>query len=294
MTPRTGIGRLRRHAWVLALGVAACSDKDPSGPPAGDAGFSITVRYIGVTTPSQRNAVERAVARWSAAIVKDIPDVPLTIAADACLDGQPAVQETVDDLLLFVHFASFDGPGGAIAQAGPCFVRSGSQLPLVGVLMVDRDDMSTLTRNGLLEDVMLHELGHVLGIGTVWTGLRLLSGAGGDDPQFTGAYASAVYHELAGLSGSVPVENTGGPGTRDGHWRESVFGNELMTGTLDFGGNPLSALSIQSLRDLGYATTTTPASGYTLPVAAARIEVEPGETLALHAHEVLIQPRFSR
>jgi glutamine synthetase len=26
----------------------------------------------------------------------------------------------------------------------------------------------------------------------------------------------------------VPVENSGGPGTRDGHWRESVFSNELM------------------------------------------------------------------
>lgn len=26
----------------------------------------------------------------------------------------------------------------------------------------------------------------------------------------------------------VPVANTGGPGTRDGHWRESVFGNELL------------------------------------------------------------------
>jgi hypothetical protein len=28
----------------------------------------------------------------------------------------------------------------------------------------------------------------------------------------------------------VPVENSGGSGTRDAHWRESEFGNEVMTG----------------------------------------------------------------
>jgi hypothetical protein len=50
----------------------------------------------------------------------------------------------------------------------------------------------------------------------------------------------------------VPVENIGGPGTRDGHWRESVLRNELMTGIINAGANPLSALSLVSLRDLGY------------------------------------------
>jgi hypothetical protein len=50
----------------------------------------------------------------------------------------------------------------------------------------------------------------------------------------------------------VPVENTGGPGTRGSHWRESVFGNELMTGFIDAGSNPLSAVTAASLRDEGY------------------------------------------
>ena len=30
----------------------------------------------------------------------------------------------------------------------------------------------------------------------------------------------------------VPVENTGGPGTSDSHWRETVFRSEMMTDSL--------------------------------------------------------------
>ena len=40
---------------------------------------------------------------------------------------------------------------------------------------------------------------------------------------------------------------TGGAGTRDGHWRESVLANELMTGWINAGSNPLSVLSVRSL-----------------------------------------------
>src|SRR5258708_39129929 len=36
------------------------------------------------------------------------------------------------------------------------------------------------------------------------------------------------------------------------HFRESVFGNEVMTGYLNNGANPLSRVTIASLADLGY------------------------------------------
>ena len=71
----------------------------------------------------------------------------------------------------------------------------------------------------------------------------------------------------------MPVENTGGPGTRDGHWRESVFRNELMSGFIAAPDNPLSRLTVASLQDLGYKVDLTKAEAYTLPdllaVAAA-------------------------
>ena len=50
----------------------------------------------------------------------------------------------------------------------------------------------------------------------------------------------------------VPVANTGGAGTREGHWRETTFGNELMTGFLDGGINPLSRVTVGALEDMGY------------------------------------------
>ena len=46
----------------------------------------------------------------------------------------------------------------------------------------------------------------------------------------TGKAAMAAYKELRGASRAVrvPVENIGGPGTAGGHWRETVFRNELI------------------------------------------------------------------
>jgi hypothetical protein len=63
----------------------------------------------------------------------------------------------------------------------------------------------------------------------------------------------------------VPVENTGGPGTADGHWRETVFRNELMSGFISAAGNPLSRLTAASLGDMGYKVDLAAAEPYVLP-----------------------------
>lgn len=284
-------GGMSRFAWVIGIIALGCGgDSDPTGP-GDNSMFAVTVRYLGNPTAAQRQAVQSSVARWRSAIVAELPDVPLSIPANACFDGQPSISETIDDLLLYVQFASIDGPGATIAQAGPCYVRSASSLPLLGVLTLDQDDLGNLARTGLLDDVILHELGHVLGIGTLWSTLALLSGAGGADPQFTGTWARAEYQALIGSSSTVPVENTGGAGTRDGHWRETVFGNELMTGTLNHADNPLSAMTIASLRDLGYTIDAAAASPYSLPTAALQADAQQPGALELPLHERLIRPR---
>src|SRR6185503_9054120 len=119
--------------------------------------------------------------------------------------------------------------------------------------------------------VILHEMAHVLGFGTIWTDLNLLADASpppGTDPHFTGAQATAAFNAVGGASYmaslKVPVENTGGAGTADAHWRESVFGNELMTGFVDAGVNPLSRVSVASMADLGYMVNLAGADPYTL------------------------------
>ncbi len=121
-----------------------------------------------------------------------------------------------------------------------------------------------MERSGLLLSVVMHEMGHVLGIGTIWDSLGLLSGGGTNNPIFVGAHATAAYNQLFGTSASgVPIENTGGPGTADGHWRETVFGSELMTGWAGPGANlPLSVVTIGSLADIGYTVDYAAADTY--------------------------------
>ncbi len=131
---------------------------------------------------------------------------------------------------------------------------------------VNRADLASMEANGTLRDVVLHEIGHVLGIGTLWQSLGLLVGAGTSNSGFIGSRAVAEYNTLTGGHfTSVPVENAGGRGTRDAHWRESVFGSELMTGYVGPGVNlPLSRLTVASLADLGYQVNLSAADPYQL------------------------------
>lgn len=301
------------------LGGTGCSDS-PVTPDAGErpenpstptnpivspaSQYTITVRYLAAATVRQREAVAAAVARWESVITRDLSDVSLNVPAGKCFDTQPAINERIDDLLLFVEFVEIDGPGKVLGEAGPCYVRGENLLPLVGHLRLDAADLAKMETQGTLDDVVLHEIGHVLGIGTLWLDLSLLVGGGGPDPQFTGGNAISAYQRIGGVQGSVPVENTGAAGTRDGHWRESVFGTELMTGWISVGGNPMSALTIASLQDLGYGADPTVASAYTLnrtlssgetdsaSSKASRIDLHGRERIDLHGRERIKRPRF--
>ena len=90
---------------------------------------------------------------------------------------------------------------------------------------------------------------------------------------FSGELAIAKFDEAGGTDypkNKVPVENLYGTGTRNGHWRESVLDNELLTGIYDGGGvgNPFSAITIASMGDLGYTDINLEAAEpYVLPFA---------------------------
>jgi hypothetical protein len=169
---------------------------------------------------------------------------------------------------------SIDGPGGVLGSAGPCFVRSGTYLPSLGVMIFDTSDV-TLPQFG---DVILHEMGHVLGIVTLWDFFGYLQDDNGilddcfplgndpltTDPFFSGTAAIAAFEGSGGaeyIGNMVPVENEWGEGTRCGHWRESVLETELMTGFVEQAGvvMPLSEITVKSLADMGY---TVAASGW--------------------------------
>ena len=116
--------------------------------------------------------------------------------------------------------APIDGVNGVLEQAGPERIRSGSFIPATGTMEFDTADLKSMERNGTLGDVITHEMGHVLGFGTIWSDKRVLTGAGTRKPLFTGAAAKKEYAKLLKkpMPQSVPLENTGGEGTADSHW----------------------------------------------------------------------------
>jgi Leishmanolysin len=233
---------------------------------ATDSPFTIEVRFLGGLTDSQREAFTMAADRWASVIVGDLPSVQV--------DG-----EVIDDVLILAQGVEIDGPGKILGQAGPTHLRPpgagpAGSLTAKGIMSFDTADLAQMETQKTLHDVITHEMGHVLGIGTLWQRKGLLQDATMDNPTFSGHGAMDEYKVLRGTGRRqpVPVENTGGPGTRNGHWREVVFRTELMSGFISGPGNPLSRMTVASLADLGYQVDLNAAEPYNLPDLMALAE----------------------
>jgi Leishmanolysin/Bacterial Ig-like domain (group 2) len=244
-------------------------------------GYNITVRYLGEYTSDQLLAFAEAELRWESIITGDLADVNENLDAGECGENQPATNGPFDDVTIFVTIEPIDGPGDVLGQAGPCFIRvtnppnvSIGDVTVIGRMQFDVDDVEALEQEGSLQDVILHEMGHVLGFGTLWDGLGLLADPSVPDPDppladthFTGADAIAAFDDIGGADytgNKVPVMNVGGAGTVNSHWRDGVFDPEIMTGFLNAGPNPLSVVTIASLTDLGYTVDVNQADPFTL------------------------------
>ncbi len=249
--------------------------------------FDLEVRFSAGVNPTagQMKAFDDAAAKWRSIIVGDLANIPFDPAIaqqPAC--GPPGViptlEEEIDDMVIFVQFDSLDGPGGVLGQAGICFIRVADTLPVVGFMLFDIADVQQLEADNQLESVILHEMGHVLGIGFLWAPFGLLqdpsdtafAGTLGADTHFNGAAAIAAFDSLGGTGftgAKVPVENNQasfGSGALDAHWREAALINELMTPVLNSTLlNPLSAITTGSLRDLGYSVNVSASDPFTVP-----------------------------
>jgi hypothetical protein len=252
--------------------IARASESAPA--LKGKAKYTIKVRFTGGLSDRQKQAFKSAAARWTKVIIGDLPPVKI--------DG-----EHIDDVLIVAEGANIDGQGQILGQAGPTHLRPasaarGAFLPARGEMTFDSADLQSMEQDGTLDDVIAHEMGHVLGIGTIWTHKKLLKGIGTSNPTFVGELAMKEYAALRGLDSptAVPVENSGGPGTRDSHWRETLFRNELMSGFIAAKGNPLSRVTVASLEDLGYTVNMAAAEQFVLPNL---IELAERGLLAAHA-----------
>ncbi len=228
---------------------------------ASHAAFDLVINFSGGTT-QQRQAFTNAEAYWENLISGYQTGISVTgITISAVI--QP-----------------IDGVGNVLGSAGPTSsglvfggVNPQGQSPTdpfvlatTGSMRFDSADVPSLEANGSFGAVVLHEMAHVMGFGTLWNPTDnngrvynnvYTNGTG----QFRGLNALAAYRTEFNLplASFVPVELGGGSGTANGHWDEETFGGtaqgsnnrELMTGFLDFP-TTTSRTTIESFRDIGF------------------------------------------
>jgi len=247
----------------------------------GPSQFAVQLQYLQSSTEQAYSAdFQWAADRLATLIQGPVPGMHLDEQTDADCGNTHITSET-GELLVLASVEPMDGASGTLALSGPCIVRTSDGLPVLGIIRIDSADAPLLSASGMLRMVILHEMFHVLGFGSLWGprsehGFEVISGAGGSDPFFTGAQARASFRDFNGGSSyqgtPVPVENAGGTASRDHHWRTSVFQDELMVAVMGSSPPPLSRTTLESLADLGWevnAGATAVDPSYTIATAGS-------------------------
>lgn len=250
--------------------------------------FDIEVVFTEPGTAAQEAAVLAAAEGWENLISADIPD--FNFDEPAYLDSEygctvvPDIDagDAVDDIRLYVSLEPTDEDWAWSGQ-NQCYVRGTSYLTIISGIHYNPAIIDEMLEEGV-DPVPLIMKAISWGFGYnpwMWMEFDLLKdpsrqsfgGLPGNDTHFGGKRAIAAF-DAAGGSGytgnKVPVTNSGEEAYGvDYLWRESVFGDELMSqvyhGADD---HVISAITLQALKDLGYQVDLSRADPYSLPTEA--------------------------
>lgn len=232
---------LRKWFFAGALFAASISSAHAAYTP-----FSINLNYQGGLSSSQLTIFNQAKSFWQNQIL-----------------GYSGPVKFTPGLTINTFAQNIDGLGGTLGSAGPSggVHNSGTGLNNIlyatqGNMQFDTADLNWLESNGQLFDVVVHEMAHVIGFGTLWTYNSLYVNNSG---QYTGSYAVDMYKkEFNATTNYVPVELNIGPGSDNGHWSENWLGGERELMTSYLSSTPfLSLTTLASFRDLGYEMAYT-------------------------------------
>lgn len=300
MTRLFALRRLAPLALAATAALSCSSSKTPTGG-GGSTDFTLELIWLGTApTGATLASFDAAADEIRATITGGLSTVALptdfTNLSQCGLSGHPNVSRTnIPGLRIYLVVEPIDGAAGTLGSAGPCLIRN-NNIPALGIMRFDEADVANLQNNGRLTRVVLHEMMHVLGFGTVWYDGLVDTLATPSDVRYTGGLArNACVNINGGASAcatTIPVHTLDGPGSRYSHWREAVFQTELMTPVLGFSGNPatpFAAMSIQALADMGYQVGISEADPYTVPSAPVALMQETADAIVLPEP---MQPRW--
>lgn len=298
---RQGVYHVAVHAWS-AFGPTTLT-VTAGGEPVED--YTIDLEFVEGGTTDQHDIVREAAERWESVIVKGADDVDFSEdPSNACGPGSSVATDVVDDLRIYITIDSIDGAGdsdgNAVAVSDWCLVRAYDTSPqflkevITGYIHLDEDDVQEM-EPGVLRSVVMHEMAHVFAFDPlIW---RIhghlqdpsLPRSPEADTHFDGYLAIAAFDAAGGTGyegAKVPVENGGVIGSSDQHWRQSVFGDELMTPLLTGTSQPLSLITIELLADLGFGVDLSQAESFSLsPAGRAGMALPRGPVIDL-SHDV--------
>ena len=225
--------------------------------------FDLEVRFTSGVSGTVRSRLEEARQEWADILIDtEFQDIDINRKVDC--GGITRYIGTVDDHMAWVHIDSIDGEGGILAYAGYCIERTKDGTPVLSRVIFDEDDIDGMLDHDALVPIAFHELAHGLGFsGHHWDKYGLLEK--GSDAHFTGELAIEAFDEAGGEDyegNKVPIQLW-----VYGHWRESVFGDEMMSTSVSLGDDdlPISAITLQSMAEIGYEVDLSLADDYELP-----------------------------
>ena len=226
--------------------------------------FNIDLVFLDNFTAEEREMWHHMANFWESAIQTELPDYEFSDARTGeCGDHSIRIPagEQIDDLRIYI--TKFDEPPlelpeRAAGYGSPRLLRSDS-MPIIGCIGIKQEVSTQL----YVWTTGLHEIGHVLGIGTIWKDSGMLRDLNAD-AHFAGPQAIAAFDQAGGTDyqgAKVPTEQDGA------HWHLSVLAGELMSPS--GANNMLSAITLGALSDLGYSVDLSAADPYVLPSPTA-------------------------
>ena len=249
------------------------------------ASFTINLQFDSSLSSTYRQPFYQAASFWESQIT-----------------GYRINDPSLTGITIQANVTPIDGAYGILGSAGPLtaalfnqVILNGEVLPsnhamaITGTMDFDTADVDRMIADNTFEDVIIHEMGHVIGFGTVWNlnfYNTLYNPVYNTPGQYTGTYGLAAYQQEYDPSALfVPVELDGGEGTANGHWDEAYGGTfntgitdtlgrdlryELMTGWLN-SPSYISETTLGQFKDIGYEVIPEPTSVLALTLGSSMV-----------------------